>query len=1013
MKKITFLVLFLVSTMSVFAQVNVTGVVISEEDGQPIPDVNILVKGTATGTTTDFDGNYSISVPENGTLQFSYIGFGTYEKVVSKEQTLLNVTLIPETNVLDELVVTAYATVKKANLTGSVAAVDFDDIESTPATNTASMIQGKMAGVTISNFGTQPGKDNPNIIIRGNGTFNAGTAPLVIVDGVESSFGQIPSSDIQSISVLKDAASASIYGVRAANGVILVTTKRGKPGKTQVDFNTSFSIQQNLIKSDLLESYDFATITNGWLEANGEEGWYSPEALDAIQSGSDPNRYANTDWEDVAFRDALMQNYYLSVKGGSEKISYLFSSEYLNQEGIMLGTSSDRFNLRSNVEVKINDKFKVGVNLFGYKKHIDENLRDSEGVGPVGLNYLIRRQTFPTVPTYYADGNYGFVDGSSENSGKSIMNILFESQLGKNYTDAFHTEGRTFLNWEIIEKLNFNTSFSFTQNSINSTRFKPTYVKYDTEGDIINDNSINSLLNTNTRNFRYQIENVLTYSTSFDKHNFNFLLGQSAQHFREDFFGGYAESFPNNEIYVLSAGSSNKNSFGSAFENSLQSFFGRANYNYDDKYLFEFNIRRDGSSRMPEKNRYAIFPSLSASWVISNEGFFESIDGISLLKLRGSWGQLGNQEIGNYAYEQSISTGLNYIINDVVAGGVGITELANPDITWETTTITDIGIDFNLFNSKLTFVADWFDKTSTDALVRLPIPLTLGVDIAPFQNVGEVQNRGWEVAVQYQDTFGDFHVFANANLSHIDNKIVDIGNLENWIDGPFLNEVGSPIGSLYGLVSDGYLTEGDFDSDGNLNAGLPSQYGNLKPGDVKYRDISGPDGVPDGKISEDYDREIVGNPFPEFTYGFTVGGKYKGLDLSIFFQGVSGVDRWQWYNNEVGGNYTTAILDYWTPSNTNASFPSLGNETNNNKFSSFWVKDASYLRLKNLEIGYSLPEKLIRPAHIDRLRFYFSGANLLTFTDMVDYDPERRATDIRASSYPQSKVFSIGFNISF
>jgi len=300
-------------------------------------------------------------------------------------------------------------------------------------------------------------------------------------------------------------------------------------------------------------------------------------------------------------------------------------------------------------------------------------------------------------------------------------------------------------------------------------------------------------------------------------------------------------------------------------------------------------------------------------------------------------------------------------------------------------------------------------------LLRLPIPLTVGVDLAPYQNIGEVQNVGWELAVGYQDNFGELSFFANVNFSQIKNEIIDIGGREDWIDGTFhaINKVGSPIGSFYGLVADGYFAESDFDTDGNLNADIPTQYGDLKPGDIKYKDISGPDGVPDGVISEDYDREIVGNPFPDFTYGFTIGAGYKGFDLSMFFQGAQGVDRWQWYNNEANGNYTEAILDYWTPTNTGAAYPSLGNSENNSKWSSFLIEDASYLRLKNLEIGYTLPKTISERAKISRARIYFTGYNLLTFTKMPDYDPERRADDVRAGSYAQTKVFSFGLNLTF
>jgi len=1016
MKKIIFIMLLFMFSIITYSQVEIRGLVKSSDENLPLPGVNVYLKGTpSTGTITNLDGKFTINVPEASIIVFKYIGYKTQELQLDANSSFVNVILEPSKELMEEVVVTGYTTVKKANLTGSVGAVDFKDLESIPSSNAANILQGRVSGVDISNFSTQPGIDDPQILIRGMGTLNSGAKPLIIVDGVESSFGQIPAGDIKSISVLKDAASASIYGVRAANGVIIVTTKTGKAGKTVVNFNTNIGIQQNLINTKLLGSVDFATVRNNWQIADGGSPWYTEEQIQTMQDGSDPDHFANTDWIDQAYNTALMQTYHISVSGGSDRATYMLSSEYFNQEGIMIGTSSKRFNLRSNVNVKISDKINVGVNLFGYRKRIDEPISAVSGTNNVGLNYELRRATLPTVPAYYSSGDYGFVDGAYELNGKMSKNILFSSSIGEHYSILNRQEGKIYLDYDIVKGLQFKTSFAFISNTIARSNFKPTYEKKDAEGNVISEKTINSLLNANTRNFKYQIENVLTYKISFNKHKLSFLLGQSAQAFREDYNQGYVENFPNNTIHVLGGGVTNPTVDGWAYENSLSSLFGRINYNFNDKYLFEANLRRDGSSRMPEDNRIGIFPSFSGGWVMSNESFLNDSKILSFLKIRGSWGQLGNQEIGEYAYSQSFSTGYNYVIDNSLAGGVAISELANPNLKWEKTTITDIGIDMNFFNNKMTIVADWFSKISTDVLIRLPIPLSMGVSLPPYQNIGEIQNSGWELAIGYQDNFGGLSFFANMNLSQIKNEINDIGGREDWIDPTYhtINQVGSPIGSYYGLVADGYFDEDDFDADGNLTPDNASQYGNLKPGDIKYMDISGPDGIPDGVISEDYDRQIIGNPFPKLNYGFTIGGAFKGFDLSIFFQGVNNVDRWQWYNNEPDGNYTEAILDYWSPTNTNAAYPSLGNSENNSKWSSFWIKDASYLRLKNLELGYTIPKTLTDKLRINKARFYFTGYNLLTFTKMTDYDPEIRPDDIRAGSYAQAKIFSFGLNLTF
>ncbi len=997
-------------------QTNVSGKVV-DVNGQPLPGVSIVIKGTTRGTITDFDGNFQLSdVQDDATLVLSFVGMRSQEIAIAGK-TNFNIVMEEDAIGVDEVVVVGYGTVKKANLTGAVASVDFTDLETRPAANTATLLQGQMSGVTVSSFRNQPGADNPEIRIRGIGTLNSGSNPLIIVDGVETDLSQIPASDIESVSVLKDAASAAIYGVRAANGVILVTTKRGKETtKPTLNFRQSFAWQQALVKPDLVNSWEWAEIMNLDLTEQGQDALYTDADIQAMKDGSQPDLWANTNWFDEIFRTAPMNTTYLSVSGSKEDVRYMASVEYLDQKGIMLGTALKRYNFRSNIDIDISDKIKVGMNLSGNKRDVTETLSDaSYGDDESTINYVIRRFARPTVPLKYSNGEWGKVDGKYYEPGSTVgvsRNVVELAHRGQNIREIYNFQGKIFGEVEILENLKYRPSFSYVYSSSLRSKFWPTSKDYDYEGNVINESIINRLRNNNTTWKRYQVDNLLTYNLSVGKHNIDLLLGQSAQMFRTDYFQAEVEKFANNNIYELDAGNENKEVWGNADELALDSYFGRINYNYDDRYLVEFNYRYDGTSRFHSDKRWGGFPSFSVGWVASNESFLENTGPLSFLKVRGSWGQLGNQNIGNnyYPYTQTITTGENYLWGDGIAPGVAVTSLANPNLTWETTTITDIGIDLNMFNNKLQLVADWFEKTSTDILIRLPIPSTMGNVDAPFQNVGEVKNTGWEVDVKYQDSFGEVNVFGGFNLSHIKNEVVDYGGIDFTISNNTITTEGEAIGSYYAYIAEGYYqTQEELDN-------APQQFGRaLRLGDVKYKDISGPDGVPDGRISADYDRTILGTPFPDIQYSFNLGASYKGFDIYAFFQGIQGIERYHWINTEANGqgSFTKIALDYWTADNPNAETPRWGNLGNNTAYSSFWLKDASYLRLKNLEIGYSLPAGFLNKLQINKARIYLSGINLLTFTKLDDYDPEKVTNDDRNSDYPKAKVYSVGINLTF
>ncbi len=998
-------------------QTNVSGKVV-DVNGQPLPGVSIVIKGTTRGTITDFDGNFQLSaVQDDATLVLSFVGMRSQEIAIAGK-TNFNIVMEEDAIGVDEVVVVGYGTVKKANLTGAVASVDFTDLETRPAANTATLLQGQMSGVTVSSFRNQPGEDNPQIRIRGIGTLNSGSEPLVIVDGVESSLSQIPAADIESVSVLKDAASASIYGVRAANGVIVVTTKRGESAKPTVRLRQSFAFQQAIIEPDFVDSWDYAILQNLDLTEQGQDPLYTDEHIQKLRDGSDPDRWANTNWFDEMYRTAPMSTTYLSVSGSQKNVRYMFSGEYLDQEGIMIRTGVKRYNFRSNIDVDISDGITIGMNLAGNKRDITETLNSAStsnnGNGSDNdLNYSIRRFTNPTVPVKYSNGNWGQVSGLYYLPGSTVggaRNVVELANRGENIAERYNFMGKIYADVEIIENLHFKPSFSYVYNSSLISTFSPTFETYDVEGNLVSENVHNKLTNKNNTNKRYQVENLLTYDFSIDSdHKFNVLLGQSAQLYRLDYMEASVEDFPNNNIHELDGGINNKNVKGNARELALNSYFGRLNYNFADKYLLEFNYRYDGTSRMSEDLRWGGFPSFSAGWVASNENFLGDLGPVSFLKMRASWGQLGNQNLGDnfYPYAQTIGTGQNYLWGGYIAPGVAVTSLANGNLTWETTTITDIGVDLNLFNNQIQIVADWFNKTSSDILVRLPIPKTLGNVQAPYQNVGEVKNTGWEVGVKGNKRLRDVHLYGGFNLSHVKNEVIDYAGLE-LISGNAITKEGEAISSYYAYIADGYYqTQEELDN-------APTQFGKpLRLGDVKYRDISGPDGVPDGKITADYDRTIIGNKFPDLQYSFNVGASYKQFDIYAFFQGIAGIDRYYWYNTETQGTFTKVALDYWTEDNRNAETPRWGNLQNNTKYSSFWLKDASYLRLKNLEVGYTVPAELTRKVKIENARIYFSGINLLTFTDVKDYDPEKLTNDDRNRDYPQAKIYSVGLNITF
>jgi len=972
-------------------QQDITGI-ITDENGLGLPGAVILEKGTTNGVVTDLDGKYKISASDDAILVFSYLGYIPQEINVGN-RSLIDIQLLPDATQLEEVVVVGYGTQKKANLTGAISSIKMDEVATIPAANTASLLQGRMSGVTVSSGGSQPGKDDPIINIRGIGTLG-NTNPMIIIDGVEAtSFNQVPASDIEDITVLKDAASAAIYGVRAANGVILIRTKRGVKGKPEVNFNTNVTFSSPTVIPDYLDSWDWAVIHN---EAKGQE-IYTPEMIQKMRDGTNPDDFSNTDWADAVFRTGVLHREYLSIAGGGENSTYRISLENLMQEGLVKGTSNDRVNFRSNLESKLSKALTIGLNIDGARQRVEEP--------PFGAGEIMRRLDHfarPTVPLYYTNGYFGKWDGAPLQS-INIINPLQEISYHSRIEDSYRANVQVFASVDFLKNFNFRTRASARFNHYLSSRYTPKFQDHDKDGVLRFTEPFNSLSDASSTGSVYQFDNYATYTKSFGKHNIVGLLGGSIQATKVDNMNAYIEDFPNDFLYELDAGASNPRVGGYAVSHSIRSIFGRINYDYDGKYLFEANLRRDGSSRIPKANRFGVFPSFSAGWQLSNENFLKNADILTNLKLRASWGKLGNQEIGNYPYSQTFSLRQNYLFGGTLVAGAALTDLANSRITWETTTSTDVGLDIGLFENRLTITTDYYVKNTSNILLKLPINLTLGNLSPPYQNAGEVENKGWELGILFRNSRGALNYSLGGNLSIVNNRILDLKGLE-IIQSNSILRTGDPIGSYYGYIADGvYQNQAEIDNG-------PIRFnGVVAPGDIRYLDINGPDGVPDGKVNS-LDRTIIGDPFPDLTYSFTGNFSFRGFSLSMFFQGVSGISRFSY--ESTNGNITRRFLDRWTedkPSN----FPRM-NGISNTIGSTFWLQDASYLRLKNLEFGYDFATKFFANSKsVKNLRVYMLGTNLLTFTNLENWDPEKFSGDYNNTSYPQEKSVTIGLNVTF
>ena len=1007
---ICFLVFLWTSNALGQTPISVTGT-IKDSLGNNVPNASVENLKTAQGTVSDDQGVFHIKAAKGDSLSISSIGYQTLLLVVSAaEETVVLQSRMEQT---DEVVVVGYGTQKKVNLTGAVATVNSKQIENRPVTNVTNALQGVLPGVVVIQNNGQPGKDAGTIRVRGIGTLN-NSNPLVIVDGAISSMNAVNTSDIESISVLKDAASSAIYGSTAANGVVLITTKKGKKGESTITYDAYFGKQKATELPDFLPSWQAATLYNQARENQGLTKTYTDEQIQKFRDGSDPYNYPNTDWLGLFYKgNGLQQNHYVSVAGGGGNTQYLFSLGYFDQNGIVEKTNAQRYTSRLNLTSKINKKFTLNTNL----SYTYAPLQEPTNPYTQDFSQFFRQinRISPMIPYKYENGNYGYISDGSP------MAWLAEGGFNKQINTVFL--GVTNITYEPVTNLHIKPQLVYrvTQNQNKKRVYDIQY--YDAAGNATMNQGPSELTDHFDNTLFLSPQLTIDYAKKINDHNFGFLAGALTEYTKFSQQEAYRKNFLNNELSEINVGSTvGQEGRGYAYELAKESFFGRLTYDYDSRYLFEANVRYDGSSRFNKDNRWGAFPSFSAGWNISKEAFFRDLSAtISNLKLRASWGKLGNDytvdKDGNLTYYPSvlaINADQGYDFGGTAVAGIGPVNGANAFITWEKVTETNLGLDIGLLKNKLNLTVDYFIKNTSDILLNLPVSPIYGLT-PPTQNAGKVQNKGLEIGADYHTSIHEFVLGINANATFLKNKVVDLNGAGPIYPNSYsITQEGNPLNSFYGYQVLGiFQTQADVDASAKL--------ANTKPGDLKYADLSGPDGKPDGVINS-YDRTYLGSYFPKIAYGFTLTGEWKGIDVSAFFQGAGGVKGF--VQGEVLGQIsnstgkpTSVWLASWTPDHTDAAYPRvLTTQTQNaaqQNPSSFWVRNADYLRLKNLQVGYSFDSRFLGRAGIKKLRIYYSGQNIATFTSFYKWiDPEAPAGE-RGYTYPQVKVHTVGLNLTF
>lgn len=1063
---------------------SVQGKVIAKDDGSGLPGVSVIVKGTTNGTITDALGAYKLSVPSsNATLVFSFVGYATQEVAVGN-QTTVDISLAPDVKALNEVVVTGYGSQSKKDITGAVATIDAKQLLATPSTNLGQALQGKVAGVTVGNENSPGG--GVMVRIRGFGTIND-NSPLYVIDGVptKGNLNTLNLNDIESMQILKDASAASIYGSRAGNGVVIVTTKKGKAGKPVFTYDMYYGTQQPGKLLNMLNTNEYAqlvwesrinagavdkvtgnpvhaqfgngpapTIPDYIFPAGAMEG--DPRvAQDA--SGKYVNYTANidapdfnktkylitkanktgTNWLDELFNPAPIQNHQLGVSGGNESGRYAMSLNYFDQQGIMIYTNFKRYSLRANTEFNVNKRVRVGENFqVGFSQRVNQPNGNSQESNPTSFAFRIQ----PIIPVYDVSGvNFGGTRGTDlDNSNNPIANLWRNKD---NIQKEVRLFGNAYAEVDILKNLTAKTSFGIDYNIFNFRN----YTIRDLES--AEARGSNQLQTNNNYEWTWTWYNTLTYNLALgDNHRLNFLVGTESIKDYFETFDASRTNFQNDKIdnRYLSGGTGVQTNSGNASNWALASEFAKVNYALADKYLLEGTIRRDRSSRFSAQNLVAYFPAASAGWVFSEEDFAKGWSSwLNRAKLRAGWGQTGNQEIGNYnpftIYTTNPATSF-YDLNGSHSSalpGYELSQFGNPRAKWETTTSTNLGLDANLLGGRVDVAFDWYTRTTSDMLFPVQAPLTSGVATVPFQNIGSMRNRGVDLAVSYNgQAIGNQLTYSiGGNLSTYRNTVTKttgdpntqyFGINDERIQNFVVTKQNYPISSFFGYTIDGIFQSDDEAAAAPLNNLGTNQN---KAGRFKFRDISGPNGVPDGVI-DTKDLSIIGSPHPDFTYGLNISVNYKNFGLTLFGQGVHGnkifnyVKYWTDFPTFAGNRSTRMLYESWRPGKTDAILPQLTSSDQVSILpSTYYLESGSYFRMKNIQLTYNLPKALMSKIGFGSARIYIQGQNLFTITKYSGMDPEinlrnyssgnDRQIGVDGGAYPVAKQYLVGVNLSF